>query len=79
MQNRWNSKNRGAPRPLSGVDITAFIEAAESKPPRGVPEMRRYVQLKNPVRWRRMQRDFRWMQRKMKKLGLNPEDARWLL
>lgn len=33
----------------------------------------------NPIRWARLQRDYRWVQRRMKKMGLNPEDARWIL
>lgn len=34
---------------------------------------------RNKWRWRRLNRDYKWLEKEMKKLGLNPEDARFLL
>jgi hypothetical protein len=60
-----------------------FDEAikADHKPmkPRTKQEITRYLSGKNPVRMRRLRKDFKWMQKMMVKLELNPEDARWLL
>ena len=39
----------------------------------------KHLKSKNLVRAYRVKSDYRWMQRELKKLGLNPEDARWLL
>ncbi len=41
--------------------------------------LRHIIQNKNPVRWRRLQSDLRWMERQLVKLGRNPKEARWLL
>ena len=53
--------------------------AAYDRPPSNLATLRKRIYSLSPVRWKRMQRDFRWMQKQMKKMGLNPEDARWLL
>lgn len=68
-----------APRLLNDKDIADFI-GPMSKPPRPttLDSLRGHMRSKNPVRWHRLRRDFAWMQREMRKLGLNPEDARWL-
>lgn len=42
-------------------------------------QIRDYMNEKYKWRWRRLQRDYRWLERVMKKIGLNPEDARYLL
>lgn len=72
------------PRPASDEDRAGWFAAAETqtkqKPAMGTREqIRGYLFSMNPVRMRRIQRDYRWMQRQMQKAGLNPEDARWLL
>lgn len=64
------------------TDLGRWFQAAIATPPAppsGVEAIRSAVRQKNPVRWARLQREFRWMQRRMKKMGLNPEDARWIL
>jgi hypothetical protein len=54
-------------------------EAAYDRPPKNLLQMQAAVARRNPRRWRRMQRDLKWLEKRMKKMGLNPEDARWLL
>jgi hypothetical protein len=38
-----------------------------------------HIEKQNRRRWRRLQNDYKWLQSEMLKLGLNPEDARFLL
>jgi len=37
------------------------------------------IKQKNSYRWWRIQMDYRWLRKQMKKLGQNPDDARELL
>lgn len=39
----------------------------------------RRIQARNPRRWKRLESDFKWAQRVMKRMGRNPEDVRFLL
>ena len=50
-----------------------FYDAATRK------HLQDHIASKNKWRWRRLQRDYRWVEKEMKKLGLNPEEARFLL
>lgn len=64
----------------SGPDL--FDVAAETKPTISTPnqaQARRILWEKNAVRMSQMERNFKWMKREMKKMGLNPEDAKYLL
>lgn len=67
------------PRRINEDDIASWFKATE-KPPKEytIERLREHMRMKNPVRWRRLRKDFAWMMREMKKLGMNPEDARWL-
>lgn len=38
----------------------------------------RAVRRTNPIKYGQIMRDYKWLQKQMKKLGLNPEDARYL-
>lgn len=78
-------KYRGVPpRELWEGDYDGFFKAA-STPNRDEPKgktrdgIRARLLLDNPIRWRRLQRDYRWLEKRMKKLGANPEDARFIL
>lgn len=68
------------PRPLTPDDVGSFFKAAEKpKPPvKDAAWVRKQLSVRNPVRWARLQRDYRWMQKSMKKMGLNPEEARYI-
>lgn len=41
--------------------------------------LRAYFAGEHPRRWDRIRMDHLWMQRELERLGLNPEDARYLL
>lgn len=42
-------------------------------------KLRLFMYQRNPRRWRKLQREFKWLQDEMKKLQLDPDDARFLL
>jgi hypothetical protein len=42
-------------------------------------KIRDFMSTEHGWRWRRLQRDYKWLERVMKKTGLNPEDARYIL
>lgn len=83
LEKEYNKTRYGSqPRDLEDDDIEGWESASEA----GYhvkPETRSQVQAmlrrSNPVRWAQCQGDLRWAQRQMKKLGLNPEDARFML
>ena len=72
---------RGQPqRRLTSDDVDSFVEAATlRKEPRTTAQARAAIRQSNPVRWWRLQGDLKWLRREMKRMGLNPEDARWIL
>jgi hypothetical protein len=75
------------PNPYQPRDLTdddrAGWDAALSAQPRGkqatIDDVKQLIRHRNPIKWWQMQRDFKWLQGEMKRLGLNPEDARFLL
>lgn len=64
---------------LIGWDVSLSERARRQPKPETWAEVRRAISHENPVRWAQMQSEFRWLKRKMKKMGLNPEDARYVL
>lgn len=66
-----------SPPPTDPFDMAANTKPAIKAPDKN--EAIRILRQKNFVRMSRMEKDFRWMKREMKKMGLNPEDARYLL
>lgn len=70
-------------RNLTPVDRNGWADAQDSramdKGPKDQESIRNLIRNRNPVRWWQLQRDFKWVQKEMKRLGLNPEDARFLL
>lgn len=71
---------RTAPRGLNDNDFDGFdVAVAARRRPRNVDQIEAVLKAKNPVRWRRIHSDYRWMQREFRKLGLNPDDAKELL
>ena len=69
------------PRTLTDEDKAGWFAAAMEQPrsPRTMESLREDVRRRNPVRWRRLQRDIRWVRKEMKRLGLNPDEWRWIL
>ncbi len=75
-----NITSHSSRRPLTEQDFDGFRAAADERPkPRTIEDIRRRLTERNFVRMNRLQKEYRWMQREMKKMGLNPEDARWVL
>jgi len=67
-------------RQLGEEDHIDFQEAASKRqPPPNIEQLREHFKAKNPHRWRRMNSDKRWAEKQLRKLGMNPDDWRWLL
>lgn len=69
-------------RHLTKDDIDGWMDAASKrKPPRKLDRrtLQEYLKAKNLRRWNRLQRELRWAEKELGKLGLNPEDARWMV
>lgn len=70
-------------RNLTDDDRNAWADAQDSREkaikPRTIQDVQVLIRNRNPIRWAQLQRDFRWMQKEMKRMGLNPEDARYIL
>ena len=47
--------------------------------PRNLIEAGERIRLRNPVRWWGMKRDYKWLQKQLKNMGVDPDQARWLL
>jgi len=83
LRDQW--KYKGKPkRQANEHDILAWVDATEQRegqpPPRLTTEQwAAYLKAKNPARWYRMRKDFKWAQRMLLKIGVDPEEVRWLL
>lgn len=67
-------------RQLRDEDILGFYEAADARKPMMTrDEVIAHLKRKNSHRMWRIGYDYRWMQKELKKLGMNPDDARELL
>ena len=69
------------PRRPSGRELADWYAAAIA---RGIEQedldaIRAYIKRHSPRRWERFQRDYRHIGKVISKIGMNPEDARWLL
>ena len=74
-----------APRRLRLAEVVEIFDGADKREatpppsPLDVVQRRDYLKAKNPMRWRRMTADFRWAQKQLLQIGIDPEDVRWLL
>lgn len=69
-------------RPARAEEVIDWVEiASKRKPPRPRDKatLREHLKNKSPWRWAQLQRHLQWAEREMLKLGMNPEDVRWLL
>ena len=67
-------------RTLDENDLLSFQTATEQrKPALEVTDVQTWLKRQNPWRWSSLQREIKWMRKKMVKLGLNPDDAGWYL
>lgn len=78
----YNNRRRYDRRPLTEDDLQSWQDAVTKRPTgkaKTEEDVKALIRNRNPVRWWQLQRDFKWVQKEMKKMGLNPEDARFLL
>lgn len=67
-------------RQLREEDVLGFYEAAESRKPMMTrDDILAALERKNSYRMWRIRHDFKWLQRQLRKMGHNPDDARELL
>lgn len=72
--------NKPKPRKLTETDIISFNISADKRiGPRSREDILAYLHQKNSWRMWRLQKDYRWVQKHMKKMGYNPEEAKDLL
>lgn len=65
---------------LDDADIESFWSSSSRRTrPLSRDEILAYLEKKNGYRMWQLRRNFKWVQKQMKKMGLNPEDARELL
>lgn len=80
----FEDNDTSKPRDLTDEDRAGWADAQDARMsspmrPKTMEDVQRLIRNRNPIRWRQVRRDFRWVQKEMKKLGLNPEDARFIL
>lgn len=76
------SKVHSNPRDLTPEDRESWYDAASQRPEaneRTIENLKLLIRNRNPVRWWRIRNDYKWLQREMLRLGMSPEDARFLL
>lgn len=66
------------PRFPTDEEVKSWLHSAESRKDNAL-NVRKELRRRNPIRWKRMQGDLHWMQKELKKMGLDPENARWYL
>lgn len=67
-------------RKLDEADIELFVAAAEARRPMKTrDEVIALLERKNQWRMWRLRKDFKWLQKQLKRMGYNPEEARDLL
>lgn len=85
----WNAASQAKPvksnkpRDLTEADRLGWYDAGDEREksikPRTVQDVQSLIRNRNPVRWRQLQGHYKWLQKEMKRIGLNPEDARYIL
>ena len=63
----------------SGWDTALDARVTRASGPSSFDDVRQLIRYRNPVRWHNLQKDFKWVQKQMVRMGLNPEDARYIL
>lgn len=82
MDNLPDAGPKNPRRRLNEKDIDDFMRSADARPrytKQTTDNLRQFLKMKNPWRWRRMQADMAWARKMIKKAGYDPEEIRWLL
>lgn len=76
-------RSKSERRDLTEDDRLAWYDAGSEREkairPQTIADVQALVRNRNPVRWRQLQGHYKWLQKEMKRMGLNPEDARYML
>ena len=76
-----NVKNQR--RDLTEEDRLGWYDAGTEREkairPKTIADVQALVRNRNPVRWRQLQGHYKWLQKELTRMGLNPEDARYML
>lgn len=68
------------PRPINEHEMHSFKEATYETPTRRTREaLIRYARSANLYRYNRLKKDFKWLQGELESIGVNPEDARFII
>jgi hypothetical protein len=69
-----------AKKALDDEMIDSFMKAADKRTgPRSKEEIVEIIKKRNGYRLWRLRKDYKWLQREMRRLGYNPDDAKELL
>lgn len=82
IENSYNEARYGSqPRPLQEEDLDDWELSTQGNMPnmRSRAQVQAQLKARNPVKWKQIQGDIAWMKRHMKRMGLNPEDYRYIL
>lgn len=82
LENSVNEARFGsAPRDLTDEDFVDWDISIQNRKPtlQNKEHAIQAIRRMNPYKWAEYKRNYKWVQKQMKKLGLNPEDIRWLL
>ena len=79
IEHRQIYKYGSDPRPMTEEEFNVLKTQERYTRNRTTGDVRKAIQMRNPVRWRRLQRELRWARKQMVKMKLNPDDLRWIL
>lgn len=70
-------------RDIDESDRLAWYDAATEREkaikPQTIQDVQALIRNRNPIRWIQLRGHYKWLQKEMKRAGLNPEDARYIL
>lgn len=77
---RRNRSGPGDKRPLTESEVFSLQLAVDKRTgPRDRSQIIAQIKAKNSYRWWRIQYDYRWLRKQMRKMGYNPDEAKDLL
>jgi hypothetical protein len=77
VQNVQKSPESNRPRIPTDEEYSQWVNSS----PEGArpQDIRAYLQHLDSRRWKRIQKDLKWVEKQLKILGMNPEEGRWYL
>jgi hypothetical protein len=77
--NAWNNEKKRLDDEMVDSFFSAADERNRHRRPRNRDELIELIKRDNSYRWWRLQHDYNWLRKQMKKHGYNPDEARELL